>query len=716
MTDTTSPFRYVENLTVRTFRGDVAPWDFKPTETITEQIRHDKTARQDWYKNVATKHCFYGLVEPSNPNMRPSVEDNPPRLLHGIVADYDMPIPQDRIDEAVCKMPHTPTWTEKSLGGNWRLVWLFEEPMHVDTWDFCALILTESKKWLGMDLLPGLDEPALNEPTRLYCLGSDWKQTGPAIPRVKTQGFFVSCGKKFTFKPADRVDIPLSEIEQELTKRFNLSWPGEFAVGSQGPSFWVEGSESPMSAIVKADGMFTFSAHASKPFSSWKDILGAEWCAKWETDTMSIATGGCFWDGTKFWRKLPTGLYASEDKADFGSYLHLSCKLSSKDKTGEGSPASKAMQHIRDFRRINGAAPMLFRPKGEVIEFNGMQFLNIAQDNIIKPAPGTSTWGAKGQFPFISSILGKIFDPVDPQLDIFLSWWARFYQGALAGKPLPGQNIFLAGGVGIGKTLLNRHIIGATMGGGIDASNYVRGDAFGGHMFLYPVWCLDDETIIDDEKSRTQFAAFVKKLAANQEFCYHQKFERPVQIEWMGRFICTLNLDFISCRALPPMDNSSSEKISVFRCSELPPIHYPDRYEIQQILAREMPHLCRFLADFAVPDKARSSESRYGVRAYAEPTLVERAQQTNQVAPFRELLIVALKQLFSDSPTLKGYEGSATQIHHMLLSNPMNVEVMRALRINMISRFLETMERSGDLGISSSTDSFHVRQWRFPRL
>ena len=51
-------FYYIENLVSQVaLKG--APWDFKPTEQITDEIRNNKSKRQAWYSNPNTKHCFY---------------------------------------------------------------------------------------------------------------------------------------------------------------------------------------------------------------------------------------------------------------------------------------------------------------------------------------------------------------------------------------------------------------------------------------------------------------------------------------------------------------------------------------------------------------------------------------------------------------------------------------------------------------------------------
>lgn len=688
------------------------PWEFVLPAPVSENIRHDKQSRQEWYQNIATRHYFYTLVEPSNPNQRVTKTDNPPRLLHGIVADFDLPLPDARVEEVVAAAKHKPTYVERSLGGNWRLVYLFEKPLPVESYDFASFVLKQARTWLALDALPGLDAPALETATRLYCNGCVWRATGAKPLSEKTvQAFYVACGREFDFRPVNHAEIPLDVVYAEVTKRFpNMAWPSEFAVDSQGPSFWVEGSTSPMSAIVKPEGMFTFSAHAAKPFYSWADILGADFCKAFVEQSMALATSGIFYDGLKFWRKLPNDEYVPEVKEDIYGYFRTTCKLSAKTDSTGCSPIDRAFQHIRDRQRIHGAAPMLFHPRGQIIPYLGNSFLNISKDRLTKPIDRTVT---QADFPFIASLLGNLFEPAE-QLDYFLAWLSHFYKSAHAGALLPGQAVFLAGGPGIGKTLTSNGLVGGLLGGSVDARDYVLGeDNFGGHLFEYAVWTIDDETVSDTDAARVRFNNFLKKLVANQQWLYSNKYQKPVNIPWMGRIVITLNLDFVSCRVLPALDNSTAEKISIFRCAETSKMTFPNRYEVDQLLRNERPAFARYLLDMVIRPELLDT-ARYGVKAFQEPSLRQRARQTSREAQFRELVVETLAMHFKDTDSDE-WRGPAVNLHRLLMSNPLNTEVLRSLRIDSLSRCLEQMERSGDLQMTSETNSHGIRIWVVPR-
>src|SRR6267142_454539 len=386
------------------------PWEFRPTEKITAQIRGNKEDRQAWYSNPATNHQFYTGIEAINPNLR-SGKENPPHKIHAFCADYDAKIPAERVSEVVSAMRHKPAWVERSLGGNVRLVSTLMQPLLVDDYAFCAFILESAMRWLQLEMLPARDEAAFRAPSRLLANGCEWTLTGHspiALPAL--QVFFVDCGRKFRFRPANETDIPLSIVEAQLRVQFpNLNWPGDFTAESQGPSFWIPESVSPLSAVIKPTGIFTFSAHATKPFYTWSDILGSEFVKQFTETSVSKATQDVWWDSKKVWRKI-SGRYASSGERETNNFLKVDCKLSSKPDKDGISPVEVALSHIYNHNRIKAAVPFVFRASGP-LEFMGERMLNTYIHKPIAPAPDTQVWGASGNFPFLSLLFDSIFEP-----------------------------------------------------------------------------------------------------------------------------------------------------------------------------------------------------------------------------------------------------------------------------------------------------------------
>lgn len=706
-------FFYSVNLTERTVTSGTEPWDFKLIEDPGLQVRNDKESRQNWYRSIDTKHHFYTPIEAANPNQRASKE-NPARFLHGFVADYDLRIPQERVDESVKVMPIKPAWIERSLGGNVRLVWTFTRPLIIDSNEFCCYVLQEAVKWLHLDLLPGLDEPSFTDPNRLFCNGASWTNTKAGhIPEAKLQSFFVKCGKGYRFNEIE-VNVPLDVCEKALKEKYpTFVWPASFEPDTQGPTFWIPESTSPLSAILKKEGMFTFSAHAEKPFYSWVDLLGAQFVKDFAENSIAKATADIWWDGKRFWQRI-NGLYVSVDKEELRNYFKVDCRLSDKPGKEGVSMIDLALRHIYSQGRVSGAGPFTFRPAGLII-FMGQRKLNTYINKPILPATEETEWGPNGKFPFISLLLDNIFDPPSQRI-FFLAWWKYFYTAAIMQTPLPGQNTFLMGGVGTGKTLINRQIVGKSVGGFVDATSYlIRGSQFNSEILEAPLWCVDDETMSESTLAQSNFAAMLKKSAANHEFSHNKKFEVSTMTEWMGRILCTTNLDYVSSRALGPMDNSALDKTNIFRCAAVSKIKFPARTDLIRIIDTELPFSLRWLLSWTPPEEVVRDE-RFGFKAYHETSLLEQAYHGSKAAPFKELLMEALEQEFAHNPEMTEWRGTVTQIIRMIITNPHNEVIYRSLRLEATARYLEMMQREGLIKCSVEMGANKTRVWIFPRL
>lgn len=704
---------HARNLREVSVKSEVLPWDFKIETEISHKVRTDKTARQLWYKAPSTNHHFYSMLEGSNPNLRVSKENNPPRLIHGFVADFDLPITLERAREAVESMKLKPAWMERSLGGNLRLLWTLEQPIISDDYDFTVAILTSAVDWLQLGLLPGLDEPAFLTPTRLMCNGGEWHPTGHVSISVdESAAFFVRAAKDYSFQSADPITIPLDVVESELKNRFpNFNWPADFVPDSTGPSFWIAESTSPASAILKPEGFITFSAHAAKPFYSWGAILGADFVKDFATKSIAKATNEIYWDGHKFWRRKGeknafTGIEMPELQNHFLTRARLSVKP---DKTTGISQVAEALDHIYNANCVAGAAPFCGRKDG-VITFMNKKVLNTYVDNSIVPHDAPCRWPE--DFPFIAALLDHLFYPTI-QLNHALAWLKYAYTCVRRGVPQPGQNVFLMGEVGSGKTLSNREIVGPLLGGYADASQYlVRGGEFNSELFDVPLWVVDDETPGNSEAGRNNFSAMLKKSTANNTFRHNKKFQAATMTEWAGRIFCTTNLDHVSARIVGNMDNSSRDKTNLFRCNPVP-FAFPSREETISNIKRDLPKFARWLLDWNPPLICVSC-SRFGYKSYQEGALLVQANQSSKVAPFKEILFESMRQWFDDQrvsgKTPESWTGTTVALTRLILMTPMNEQLFRSLRIEQTARYLEVVARD-EPNFTSITSDRGERLW-----
>ena len=710
-------FFYSTNLVTQSVSPLEGPWDFKPTENITKQIRFVKQDRQAWYNNEDTKHCFYTGLEGINPNMRISKE-NPPHQLHAFVADYDTEIPDIRIDEVIATMSVKPTWVETSLGRNRRLVWLLVRPLPIESDDFYRFMADRAVSWLELNKLPALDQNAFTTANRLYCNGCEWKATGHApLQAREVQPFFVECGLKFDYKPDgdDRI-VPLDVVEAELKKVYpGYTWPNNFEVNSQGPTFWIPESTSPLSAIVKNGGIFTYAAHATKPFYSWSDLLGKEFASKFNRDAIAKAVEGVYVNGVEYYLPI-NNKFQFEKESAVQRHMRVAHKLTTKPGPDGVSQVDKAMEYIHQHQRVDGIAPHAFYRPGPIRLDNGETHLNIYSGKPIEPAVGGNPkWGPHGDFPFLSASADHLLRLNPEQFENWLAHLHLFYCSVLDYSPMPGQISIYSGERGNGKTFWNRHVIGYSVGGFVDASRYlIQSTEFTAHLFNSGYWACDDENPGTSESARNHVQKILKSLAANQEHVYHKKYGLPTTVPWCGRLGITTNLDYLSTQIVNIGD--AGDKIHLWKCNQTPySFQFPSRKEQLRLRNVEVPYFLRYLVDYKIPDSIEK-DSRYGMKAYKDDSMILHVQQASPMAPFREVLIAALERWFVENPDDKTWKGAAIHVLSLVNSDPSRMMGGGpSYKASYVNYALEQMHRDKLMNCKTETGRHNIRFWIFER-
>lgn len=709
---------FLRNLRSTVTESGTAPWDFVPG-VVPDVIRKDKSARDLWINSPRTQHHCYSPFDGFNASQRVT-KQNPPNLMRALVLDYDCPVTSQQAAEGWARVKRPPTHWEVTLSGNGRGVWMFEQPVPVPGYEFASKFAAYLADKLNARLVaPGVDEGALTTPNRYYTNSGDWVAApGEPLEHDLLLGWLVEFSATFAFNSRDfGVEFPLDKAAELLAAKYPrfTEWPSDFALNSQGPSFWVPGSTSPKSAIVRATGIQTFAAHADRAFYQWEDLLGKEAVENHRSGQMGHAVGDVFFDGKNYFRPVADGRLKPFTKEDTCQFLRTSRGLSNKaDKSGV-SQIDKAIAYIHDHHYVVGAAPFCFRPTG-MIRVNGEPALNISTKQALTPASEPTVWGESGNFPFLSKFLDALFDPAD-QKDIFLAWLHVFYKSCHEKKPQSGHNIFIAGGASVGKTLLNRRIIGGLVCGYGEAIDYLLGeDDFGSELFDNGLWAVDDSTGTVSFASHRKFSEIVKRMAANTTFRYHPKFRVPMLVDWQGRVVVTLNRDEESIRLLPDMSLSILDKIMLFRARE----NYDGvdfRFPmggVNHILDRELPHFARWLLDYTIPENLiNHRDPRFVITPYHNEDLVNTALQSSAVAAFAEILHDWRDTYFATTKA-EYWEGTAFQLHKLLHSDPTSTAAMRNYTLDKIGRTLSALKNRGDLSLSCR-DEKALRLWRICR-
>lgn len=367
------------------------------------------------------------------------------------------------------------------------------------------------------------------------------------------------------------------------------------------------------------------------------------------------------------------------------------------------------MQHIRLHQNVAGAGKFLFRKEGPIM-VAGETVLNTSTVRVTRPADEPTAWGEVGKFPWHSRIIKNIWYSQE-QFPYFMSWFHLFYRSGYELTPTSGQNIFIAGGVGVGKTLLNT-IIGDVMGGSAQAQDYLLGkDPFGAELFSAPHWMVDDAVFTASMRTQRVFAETIKKMAANQKHKFHEKFKMPCEVEWQGRIVVTCNADPESIRAIPDLSGSVLDKVMLFRAVEEPTINFPPQHELKEILKQERPYFARALLDWEIPKHCKAA-NRFGVVSFHEDSLKNTAERSSNSSIFLEILEGWKVSYFIREPKAKYWEGTSVGLFNdMAVDQPQS---MRSYDAREVAKELANLMSKGH-AIECFDNRGKVRIWRISK-
>jgi len=698
------------------------PWEFAEISRVPAQClgKEGKKARTEWITNPKTDFCVYTCVEGTNPNLRvraPSTdgEGNPARVLHGLAVDYDFPLAEAEILAGIERMAPDirPNWRETTLSGNCRLLWIFAFPVNLPSHDFAVGFLKSLDSAIPFRNLAGIDESALVAPERLYTNGCQWSPINPhPFPHALLSGHFLKFSEKFNWKgDKDATLIPLDIVAEQLRQKFPRfsEWPGDFTDGAQGPSFWIDGSESPKSAIVRSTGMQSMAAHRTKPFYFWPELIGAEFCNRYKTEQIGKSTDGIFYDEKQYFSLNEAGVWCADPKENVVGLLKTERGLSDIKRKGENtSEIERALVHIQRRNRVRVAAPYAFFPAGKTTLL-GETVLNTHTRKAMIPAE------KPGEFPFLDKFLRTLWDPKE-QYEFFISWLSYFYKACHIRSPRSGHAMYIGGGTSVGKTFCMRGVVGGLVGGFAEPQQYLLGeDLYNGELFDYALWSIDDGSISKNYATHQKVSEMIKRIVANPTMRCRGLYTKGATVSCQPRISVTFNLDAESKRAMPDMDLSLREKIMVLKTHEVSQVEFRPFDEMTAILSRELPYLARFLLDWEIPPQCRTTDPRFGVANYLEQSLVESANQNSISGAFSEILDEWQAMYFTQyEPTADEWSGTSLQLYKSIMQDHTLVEAMRPFGVQNVGRMLISLANKHVFGIAVSGEEGR-RMFTIPR-
>ena len=640
-----------------------------------------KAEYRAWCADASTDHCFYSMAEGDSPNGRIS-EDNPINKLHGFVADFDAPVDWSNIDNIIkirCDGGHMPTWRTRTQSGYIRLIWEFESVLPIAPALADSFMKRLSDGLKASMLLAGFDKTSLKS-SQYFELGEDWTRIGDSIPISFVRTVLLKAANDTAIRTED-TSIPLDEIAVEVARRFPNRWKSDFVVGARGPLFWIDDGIDRDGCQVREDGVICYSDRAGTGFKPWASILGKQFVAKHEEKKLSSLLDQYWFNGKAYYKLLNGGpviipkeqLVLELRKAGF-------CPKLKKNQTI--SEVEQAVLTISNDCRVEEVAPVVFS-KERVVGFNGRKILNNCRTTAVAFADN----GDPANWPWIEAFITPFFAKSaegHETLPYFLAWFQRLYKAVLEYRLDQGQLMILLGPAGHGKTLLTNKIVGTSVGGFSDASDYLSGKtSFNRDLCGSAAWVVDDQTAAATYADQRKFVELTKRCVANPRLEYHAKYADAIPLPWSGRVMMSLNLDANSLAALPSLDSSNRDKIIALRINSGHKVKFGSNEFVESTINAELPFFLRWLYDWQPPIEVKDA-SRFGVKTYIDSFIEAAAYDNSSRSAIAEMVEFFAKKV-RETVALTKWRGTLTEFTVVLhecnggrsVGNSNNLEFVR---------------------------------------
>ncbi len=338
------------------------------------------------------------------------------------------------------------------------------------------------------------------------------------------------------------------------------------------------------------------------------------------------------------------------------------------------SEVDQVIVDIQDKHAVSYAGRLAGWPAG-VHAVAGGHILVTQSQKLIEAKPGE--W--QPLRTFIESLLGNSQD----QIRVFYGWLKVALAALYSGQFRPGQALVLAGPHNCGKSLLQQVL--TVLFGGFFGRPYAYMSGQTAHnqdLFEAVHQIVEDDIASTRLDDRRRFGARIKEITANRGQRCHPKFVDAMILDPLWRLTISVNMETENLMILPPLDESLSDKLILFKadratlpCETCAPEDYK---RCLTMLVDGLPAFAAFLQAWQIPDELRSG--RYGVREYHHPDLV---QALNALAPESKLAEIIDAIMFKTDGGAAAWKGRAAELERKLRSDDeYGAEVGRLLSFN----------------------------------
>lgn len=655
-----------------------------------ERLAKLNTQQVDW--------PVYSCVRSMNPGLVAS-KDNAPMAIRAVALDYDTSMFRaEQIASLLFRnMDSTflPQFVEMTLGGNFRLLYVFEKEILAPDATFVKAFFQRFFKRINAQTLFTSFDKKSGDPYERWTAGKKWLPVSKsAFPHSIALALATETAGEY--KAADTVEVPLHVIKQEIDARWPGKFHGEFREGAQTVRFWDPEADCPTGAIVKPDGFLCFTGF--KPFVSWGDLLGFDWVARQKEDKVTHAIGGIYFDGRAYWKDGGDTGWAQISREDIMLQFKANGFSAKTPKGATISPAETLLNTVQIQNRVNAAVPLInYRPG--IVTLKSQRFLNTSSLQALIPEEGLPG-NPEEEFPFTWTFLNGLFArPENKPLEHFLAWLKRSYIAFKDYRKDSGQVVFLCGPKANGKTLLTMRIVNPLLGDRDgDPYEFLIGGGFNSDLFECGLWAINDAHAPRNQGESGSVLAKIKNVAVNTSHTYHKKFGLQTSVERIGRLMVTLNDDPQAVSMLPEVTPSTEDKMSFFASKQYGGT-FGSNHDVEKTLRQELPFFARWLLNWQPPAVVLTND-RMGVESFYDPEILKHSRQQTYWHNFLELINVWKTSLNGQNEVFEPWTGTATELLGYLTTNPVTDKVAQNWKVGSAAKALTALAADSTSGIS----------------
>jgi hypothetical protein len=367
-----------------------------------------------------------------------------------------------------------------------------------------------------------------------------------------------------------------------------------------------------------------------------------------------------------------------------------------------GEKATRLLCEIRSNNNVVYAGPVAGYKVGVyTAEDSADKFLVTRSPKIIQAAEGS--WNFIGDY--LTELLGE-----GQQKEAFLAWLRQARANLLAGERRPLAAAVLIGPRNCGKTLLievTRQCLG---GRTASAFAYMTGKTkFNGDLLGAELLTVDDEVASYDYKTRAAFSQYIKKHLFAGSISVEAKYKDAITMRPVQAVMIAVNDDPEHLQVLPTIDDTSGDKLSLFKCSRATLGGLDDRNQIATKIAQELPAFLHYLETTDHPPEIK--EARQGVLPWHHPAALELLGEISPEERLRELIRECVA---TQGEIVKNgfWRGTATELEHLLRDDPVTCHAAKAVLSwsSACGVYLQRLRNSKKIGVTK-TKSKGLTYW-----